>query len=152
MRRHGGKGLIEHTESRVDWGTLGYVPQNFHLWAYWAGVIMASPGGRDITTVILPRHSDAFADDLGPAASDSAYRTHVREICGREPELGLPMVHLTKAEVVQQLPADLLAACWWCRRPNGRHACHKCATCRLVDPALAARRLAVPVSGLPAHP
>jgi len=142
MRRHGGQGLIEHTESAMDFRGM-WIPKNFHAWAYWAGVIMASPDGQSIRTVILPRHSDAFPggpDSPGARKSDAAYRGHIELIAGRTPELALPMVHLTKAEVVAAMPPDLLRACWWCRRPRASRACHQCPTCKQVDPALRARR------------
>ncbi|BBY78864.1 hypothetical protein H7I53_17920 [Mycolicibacterium pulveris] len=142
MRSNGGDGLIEHSTSAMDFRTM-WIPKNFHAWAYWAGVIMASPSGRSITTVILPRHADAFRGGVnspGARASDAAYRGHIKLLCGREPKLSLPMVHLTKAQVVAEMPESLLRLCWYCRRPRGGQPCHKCMTCRQVDPALAARR------------
>lgn len=128
--------LITHSRSTVDFGDLRWIPKNFHLWAYWAGVIMANPANAAITKVVLPRHSDAFTSPAGAKKSDTAYKTHIKAICGRTPELVFPMVHLTKAEVVRDLPADLREACWWCRRPRNGKPCHNCMTCRQVDPAL----------------
>lgn len=136
MRANGGRELITHTESRVDFGTVRWIPQNFYLWAYWAGTLMAAPEGRDLSNLILPRHSDAFTSPAGALKSDNAYKTTVRLIAGREPTLVYPMAHLTKAEVVQSMPADLLTACWYCRRPRAGRPCHTCQTCRQVDPAL----------------
>lgn len=133
--------LIEYSESSVDFTDL-WVPLNHHLWAYWAGAILAAPQGRDYRFVVVPRHSDAFHDgDVdGPAAqaSDAAYLGHIELMApGRVPTLTYPIKHLTKAEIVAAMPADLLACCWWCRRPEpGPKPCHDCYTCRLVDPAL----------------
>jgi|SRR5690606_3936515 len=138
----GSRALIQHTESRVSFGDLRWIPKNYHLWAYWTGVIMAAPSGRAITDIILPRHSDAFAGGpTGPSArrSDTAYKGHVKLIAGREPVLRYPMAHLTKAQVIADMPQGLIDASWWCRTPRNGTRCHKCATCKLVDPALAAR-------------
>lgn len=143
IHSNGGSNLIHHTESTVDFGTVRWIPKNFYLWAYWAGVIMAAPSGRDITTVVLPRHSDAFPGgptSPGALKSDEAYTTTIQLITGRAPQLEFPMAHLTKAEVIQSMPEGLLAACWWCRRPQNGKPCHQCQTCRQVDPALTSER------------
>lgn len=140
LRTRGGADLITHTESRVDFGTVRWIPQNYYLWAYWSGVLMAAPSGRDLERIVLPRHSDAFAggpDSAGARRSDDAYRTTVELIAGRAPVLEYPMLHLTKAEVVRDMPADLLARTWHCRRPARGRPCHECPTCRQVDAALA---------------
>lgn len=132
-------GKVEHTTSAVNFGGLRWIPKNYHLWAYWAGAIMASPKGQTINNVILPRHSDAFrGGPQGPSAqrSDTAYKGHVKLLCGRDPNLVFPIAHMTKADVIREMPAELLDRCWWCRTPRNGEACHKCITCKLVDPAL----------------
>lgn len=131
-------GIVTHTESSVDFGRM-WIPKNYHLWAYWAGVIMASPSGKNIQSIIIPRHSDAFRGGPGgPSAqkSDLAYKGHVKLLCGREPELIYPIAHMTKAEVIRSMPLELLELCWWCRTPRNSRPCHNCMTCRLVDPVL----------------
>lgn len=145
MYSNGGSSLIQHTESTVDFGTVRWIPKNFYLWAYWAGTIMAAPTGQDITKVILPRHSDAFTG--GPASpgalkSDQAYTTIIELMAQRAPQLLFPMSHLTKAEVIADMPDDLLQACWWCRRPKYGKPCHKCQTCQQVDPVITGRQVA----------
>lgn len=138
MNRNGGDGLIIHTESKVDFGDIRWIPRNFYLWAYWAGTIMASPRGRSITDFVMPRHSDAFTGgprSPGALRSDNAHRKGIALIAGREPNLVYPMVHLTKAEVVASMPKGLLALTWHCRRPKHGKPCHSCKTCKQVDAA-----------------
>lgn len=134
MENHG-SGLIEHSSSAMSFRKM-WVPYNFHAWAYWAGVVMAAPSGQAIDTVILPRHSDAFDNPEDAQESDRVYLGHVELIAKRKPRLAFPIAHMTKADVVKAMPKDLLALCWWCRRPNGKQPCHKCRTCKQVDPAL----------------
>lgn len=139
MRRNGFAHLITHSESSVNFGTIKWLPKNFYLWAYWAGTIMAAPSNRNITNIIIPRHSDAFRggpDSPGAQKSDEAYKTTIKLISGREPNLVYPIVHMAKAEVVQAMPRDLLRLCWYCRTPNGGKPCGKCMTCKQVQPAL----------------
>lgn len=139
INRKGWMHLVTYTRSEVDFGTLRWIPKNFHLWAYFAGAVMASPKGRSIRSVVIPRHSDAFTSEAGAQASNEAYLTHIKTIAKREPVLEFPMVHMTKAQVVQDIPADLLALTWWCRTPKAGKPCHQCMTCKQVDPALEAR-------------
>lgn len=129
--------LIEHSTSRVEWGSTGWIPKNYHLWAWWAGAILAAPQHRGITEIALPRHSDAFTSSTGAVLSDRAYAAHIEAIAGRSVTVLTPMLHLTKAQVVADLPPELVKAAWWCRRPEPTGApCHRCMTCRQVDPAL----------------
>lgn len=49
-----------------------------------------------------------------------------------------PIANMTKAEVVAAIPPELLALCHWCRFPRvDGSPCHRCHTCKSVDPALA---------------
>ncbi len=137
MRKQGWDHLITYSESKVDFGSL-FVPYNYYLWAYWSGAIFA--GDKRLKNVVIPRHSDAFEDGPdGPyaQASNSAYRTIIKEIAKREPNLLFPMIHLTKAEIVADLPEDLRSLAWYCRRPKAGTPCNQCRTCRMVNPALA---------------
>lgn len=136
VREHGYGHLVTHTRSVVDFGDVRWIPQNYYLWAYWAGVIMANPANASITKVVIPRHSDAFDDPSRAAKSDRAYKTITALVAGREPELVYPMIHLAKADVVRDLPDDLRARCWYCRRPRRGAPCGTCRTCRQVRPAL----------------
>lgn len=138
-KQNGYDHLITHSYSSVDFGSIKWIPKNFHLWAYWCGVLMANPANASIKNIVIPRHSDAFTSPAGPKKSDDAYKTHVKTMTGKTPTLVYPMIHLAKAEVVQSMPADLIEACWWCRRPRGGKPCHQCQTCKQVDPALGGR-------------
>lgn len=44
--------------------------------------------------------------------------------------------HMTKKEIIEDMPKDLLELCWYCRRPQGDKPCHTCHTCKQVDEAL----------------
>lgn len=131
-------GRVHHTESHVDFGRM-WIPKNHHLWAYWAGVILASPSGKQIDEVVIPRHFDGVRGGPdGPVAKniDRCFLGHIELLARRRPRLVYPMVHMTKADVIRAMPRELLELCWWCRRPQNGKPCHKCATCKLVDPAL----------------
>lgn len=131
--------LITYTESSVDFGTLRYTPFNYYLWAYWAGAIFKS--NSNLTKIIIPRHSDAFVGSSGSGEqSNEAYINTIELISGRRPELLFPMLHLTKAEVIEDTPVELLKLTWYCRRPTpSQQPCKECKTCKQVRPTLLKR-------------
>ena len=47
-----------------------------------------------------------------------------------------PLLHLTKAEIVRDLPSNLLKLTWSCRTPNIDKPCGECHACRLKFKAL----------------
>jgi len=136
-----GHGLTSftYTESSFDYGTIPFIVKDFHIWSFISGVIMADPKNRGIKKLIIPRHWDAFPggpDSAGAKRSTRTYSNMVKLISGREPELVYPIINKMKADLIKEMPRDLLDCCWWCRRPKDGKACHKCYTCQLVDSAV----------------
>lgn len=140
-RRNGYGDRITHTQSTTDFGDIRYLVRDHHTWGFWAGVILANPVNAGITKVIRTFHADSVREGVDSPArkrADDAWQRPIEFIAQRPIELVHPMIHMTKAEVVRALPAELRALCWWCRRPRrGQQPCHECHTCRQVDAALA---------------
>lgn len=138
-RKNGHAGRVIHSESTTDVGTLRWIPRDHHTWGFWAGFILADPRNAGITKVIRTFHKDSVeggVDSPTRHRADAAWRQPIEFIARRKVELVHPMIHMTKAEVVRDLPPELLALCWWCRRPKGGRPCHSCHTCQQVDAAL----------------
>lgn len=131
MRSHGGRGLIDYTESWVDLGWL-WTPYNFFLWSYWVGAILASPSGFRYRALIRP----ATADDHGVRQADDAYLTMMQLMAGRTINLEHPILHMTKRDIVAAIPEPLLEMVWWCSQPYNGRPCHVCDSCKLMDAAL----------------
>lgn len=136
-------GLVTHTSSSVDYGDLRYIVRDHNWWGLWAGVILANPRNERITKVIRTFHRDSVVGGLdSPAgrAAERGWREPIERLTARRSrpvELVYPQLGMTKAEIIAALPADLLALCWYCRRPRGGRPCHQCHTCEQVDAALA---------------
>lgn len=137
MHAHGYGTRIQHTESTLNFGNLRWHPRDHHAWGYWAGSILADPKNRHLTKVIRTFHMDSVTDGIdGPTRqrADAAWLTPIQFISGRtDIELEHVMLHMTKADVIRDLPPDLRALCWWCRRPRAGRPCHECHTCHQVD-------------------
>lgn len=133
MDDNGGRELIDHTESSVDFGEL-WIPPNYFLWAYWIGAISAQSAGLNYRTIIDPLTADDHPEAAD--ASDRAYETLARLMTGRVPNIEHPIRHMRKADLIAAMPAELVDLCWWCRFPRAGQACHSCHTCQLVDATL----------------
>lgn len=136
------QGLTQYTytESTFDYGTLRFIVKDHNIWALTAGIILADPQNRSINKMIRPLHWDSFAKgaESAPAIrSERAYRNIIQQVSGRnDVELLYPIRQRMKAEIIREMPRDLLELCWYCRTPKAGKPCHKCYTCKLVDPAL----------------
>ena len=64
----------------------------------------------------------------------------------RDVKMELPIVGMTKAEVIEACPPDLLRLTWYCRRPRKAGSvyapCNSCFTCRQVNAAGGTKRTA----------
>lgn len=49
-----------------------------------------------------------------------------------------PLKTMTKADLIERLPPELMRLTWWCRKPRAGKPCGRCITCVKVQPALAA--------------
>jgi 7-cyano-7-deazaguanine synthase in queuosine biosynthesis len=134
-------GAYTYIESGYESGTIGWIPQDVAIWAFQTGVIMSGPRYAHIDSLIVPRHQDAFVHMKDPAAgmaaSDRFIQSFVSLLAKREVKILTPIGHLRKAEIIAAMPAELRRRCWWCRTPKRNAPCHKCATCKSVDAALA---------------
>lgn len=144
MRDEGFGHLIYPTRSIVNFGNLPYIPRDHHTWGYVAGVLLADPNEASITKVVRTIHKDSLAD--GPESSfmervNDAWRRPIEFIADREFEFTFPMIHMTKAEVLLDMPESLRSLCWGCRNPSWGNPCGECVTCVQVNAALGGIRV-----------
>jgi 7-cyano-7-deazaguanine synthase in queuosine biosynthesis len=125
----------EHVESSFGWGDLQRV-RDVHVWALFTGAILARRPA--VGEVIVPTHADAFTtmDEPWRQRSAEALDEIVYAVARRRPVYSRPLAGMTKAQIIAEIPDDLLDLCWWCRTPTVRgKPCHRCLTCRQVDRA-----------------
>lgn len=143
INRQGFPGKYQYIQSRFDFGTLGHRVLDANIWAFMSGVILAGNKYKDIDTLIVPRHADAFihiredfSEQYGDQRSDYLIKVLTKTIARREGKVELPIIHMRKKEVIAAMPKELVKLCWWCRTPNRGRACHRCFTCVQVDPIM----------------
>ena len=131
LRRHRLRGF-EYVQSGYDHGTLGRLPYDVEVVGFFTGVILRDPARHRIKTVVI----SANADDpsvRNPTSPRIVRRRQIAEAtAGRRLDWWIPYGDLTKQQMIDELPDDLLATAWWCRRPTGTSTCGRCRPCREV--------------------
>ena len=120
-------------ESGYDHGNLGRLPYDVEVLGFLTGVVLRDPSRRKIDTVVVSANS-ADASVTAPTTSRIVRRRQLAEaMVGRRLNWWIPFAHMTKAQMIAELPAELLELCWWCRRPQGTMPCRRCRTCREIN-------------------
>lgn len=151
--RKNGLTNFRYTESTIDFGTLNWLPKDYASYAYVIGHIMSDPKSRHMNSFLHPRHSDAFNTKHGKVTFDQARKsaddmltTIPSIIARREIHMEQPVIGMTKAEIIDDCPADLLKLAWYCRRPvkagNTHRTCGNCFTCSQVTASVYNRKVA----------
>jgi 7-cyano-7-deazaguanine synthase in queuosine biosynthesis len=127
--------------SGYDHGTIGRLPFDVEVIGFLTGVILRDPGRRRIRTVVV----SANAGDVSvthPTSPRVVRRREVAEtMAGRPLNWWVPYGTVTKRQMIDAMPPDLFALCWWCRRPRDGKRCGRCRPCRdVVGQAAAPRR------------
>lgn len=151
---HRARGLsnFTYTESTIRLSRALRTPYDRTWYATMAGVVFMTE--RGLRHMIHPRHKDGLYVRAGQSVEAKARQAdreisgHIQLVTGRRPVIEMPMLELTKAEIIQQMPRDLLSRTWYCRRPKGGGinalSCHRshmpqarwCPACRQVAPVL----------------
>ena len=121
-----------------DYGDVAKYTRDINITAFTAGFILS--GYPSVTAAVI----SSSADDARRQESDAgiqARRKQLTEImAGRSLEWLTPNLHKSKREVMAEMPPDLLALCWYCRKPLVEQGkcksrfvrCGHCRTCREV--------------------
>lgn len=135
--------LITETYSGFDYGNLRHVVRDHNIWGLVAGILLHGKRYRHIKQVIRTFHRDSVVGGLDSAhgrKAEEAWRSTIERF-GLDVEFVYPQLNMTKGEIMQAMPAELLDLCWYCRRPKSGRPCHECHTCKQVDAALAGKPL-----------
>ena len=146
------KGLTNftYTESTFDYGTVRHIAKDYAVYSLMIGILLQDPRYRDIKSFIHPRHSDAFNLRKGQTFESASRRANSvltgvsKLVANREIGMELPIVGMTKKQVIEACPPDLLRLTWYCRRPRKSgsvfYPCNSCFTCSQVNLAGGTKR------------
>ena len=96
------------------------------------------------------RHSDAFNLRKGQTFESVSRRANQvltgipKLVANRDVTMELPIVGMTKQQVIEACPPELLRLTWYCRRPRKSgsvfYPCNACFTCKQVNAAGGTKR------------
>lgn len=113
-----------------DYGSLPRIMiKDIQIVAMFKAIILKTPQFADVETVLLSWHKgEVNREDI-----NRGYRVknmfQALEV-NREITLEFPIEHKTRAEMVAELPKELLSYIWSCRKPLNGKPCNKCKTCK----------------------
>lgn len=146
------KGLTNftYTESTFDYGSIRHIAKDYSVYSLMIGILLQDPRNRDISSFIHPRHSDAFNLRQGQTFESASRRANAvltgvsKLVANRDVRMELPIVGMTKKQVIEACPPDLLRLTWYCRRPRKAgsvfYPCNACFTCKQVNAAGGTKR------------
>ena len=121
-------GLTYH-ETGFDYGTVKRIVRDITIMGAVSGFVAA--GYPSIKTMVI---AGSATDDRRRSIGVARERRRVlaETMAGRSFEWIQPNKSKTKAQVMAEMPPDLLALCWYCRKPRDGKPCGQCHTCREV--------------------
>lgn len=113
-----------------DYGSLPRIMiKDIQIVAMFKAVILKTPQFLDVNTVLLSWHKgEVNREDINRGYRVKAVFTALE--VNRQITLEFPIEHKTRAQMVAELPKELLSYVWSCRKPLNGKPCNKCKTCK----------------------
>jgi 7-cyano-7-deazaguanine synthase in queuosine biosynthesis len=128
-----GLGRFSTAESGVDLSGVAKLPMDVEVVGWFTGVLLWA--NSNVSTVVV----SANRDDVSIAKPQSARVVRRRKLAelqaGRSVGWWAPFGHMSKAQMVEAMPPELLALTWWCRKPQSGRVCRRCRVCREMQSA-----------------
>ena len=121
-----------YLKSSFDYGNLSIVKDK-EVIGFMTGVILRDKR-HEVDSVIISSNKEDVSR-LEYYTESEADRIRLMEGVGHKKVKYLyPIKDKTKAELISELPKDLLSLSWFCRIPKSGKPCGKCKTCKTVLP------------------
>lgn len=145
-----GLDTFKYIETTFDYGDLEFIVKDIEVVGFMSAVILRSPEYRNMRHIAVS--ANAHDESNNPEDLSVIRREGLIKLIGPKPlvsEIIFPMLHLTKKEIIDEMPRELLEMTWFCRRPitfdssgneiirNSKDAarwepCKQCHTCKHV--------------------
>lgn len=128
--KNDGLNNFDFLECGFDYGTLKNIVKDIELWGFLQATIFRNEKDYTIKNIVICKS----ADDANLAGYEERSKRRynlIEAMLGYVPEFKYPIEHLTRKEMIDELPENYLNEISFCRKP-GVHgkACNKCATCK----------------------
>lgn len=92
------------------------------------------PYCREETPIVRKYLANGGLDKMDLKHRTAMFMAVVNLMSRRKRKYICPYAEVSKAQMIQELPLDLLKLTWYCRNPNEGKPCGKCFNCRRVIP------------------
>jgi 7-cyano-7-deazaguanine synthase in queuosine biosynthesis len=115
-------------KSHFSYGTLPWISvKDIQIMAFFSSCIIRQKN-LSIDKIIMPWHKGEVHFDEQQKGHRVKALLAAMEIT-KSIELIFPIENMTRAEMAAEMPEELLALCWSCRKPRSNQKCGKCRAC-----------------------
>ena len=122
-------------QTRFDYGDVAIV-QDKEVLGFLTGVILRDHRNQTVNRLIVCSNNEDVSRFPYYVSTEADRFRLIEAVARKRVEYVYPIAGKTKADLIRELPADLLALAWWCRTPKGEEPCRTCRTCKKVFPVL----------------
>lgn len=119
-----------YIESGFDYGTVGHLVYDVEIIGFLTGVVLRNPKYSNVNKVIVSVNKDDPSGRDINAARRVTSNGLADLMVGRSLEFLYPYISMTKADIIKDMPKELISGLWWCRTPKNGNRCNKCRACR----------------------
>lgn len=129
--RDRGMDNFEYVETTFDYGDLSRIIYDIEVIAFITSIIIRDRS-RDIRRVMFTGSRDDH-EQSGFEIRRKRSRDILNLVGRREVEFLVPNAHKPRKTVIEEIPAELRALVWYCRRPVDGSPCGQCHTCKMTE-------------------
>lgn len=141
--RANGLGNFEFIRSSMDYGDIRHINFDVISLAIFTGTALRVPKYKSIKFIITSTSLEEY--NYGNPTEEYWDRHNRKEGITRlaayreDLEWVRPITHLSKRDMLDEMPEGLSKLCWYCRRPKDGKPCGVCHTCKRVAKSKATR-------------
>ena len=115
-----------YLQNEFDYGNFTSIIYDVEICGFLSGVILRSPRWSNIDTIILPIYNKL--------SNREERRRMVTNITSKKDmNFIYPLSGISKDQVMESMPNELLSLCWYCRSPIDGMKCGECHSCKDVS-------------------
>lgn len=132
FRNNGMKNFV-YVETEFDYGTVNHLIYDVELIGFLTGLVLRNPRYSSIKKVVVSvNKDDPSGRDLSSPRRVVA-NSLATTVIGREIDFVYPHINMTKKQIIDDMPQDLLSGLWWCRVPKNGNKCGSCKPCKEIN-------------------
>lgn len=113
-----------YSESSFNYGDIKHLIYDIEIVAFHMYILLQHPY-YNIKNILLPFYMNKSKDRY-----DKFF--NIIKLSNKDVNFSFPISKMTKCQVINRLPKNLLNITWYCRTPINKQPCHTCETCLAV--------------------